>query len=45
MLGIGMVSPVLPQYASAFGVNITMVGLIITAFGIARIILIFLLGD
>lgn len=38
MLGIGLVSPVLPQYAHTFGVNITLVGLIITAFGIARII-------
>ncbi len=38
MLGIGMISPVLPQYACTFGVNITMVGLLITVFGIARII-------
>lgn len=38
MLGIGMVSPVLPQYACTFGVNITMVGLLITVFGVARII-------
>lgn len=38
MLGIGLVSPVLPQYAHTFGVNITLVGLIITAFGVARII-------
>jgi len=37
MLGIGLVSPILPQYASTFGINMTMVGLIITAFGIARI--------
>jgi multidrug resistance protein len=37
MLGIGLVSPVLPQYASTFGVNMTMVGLLITAFGVARI--------
>jgi multidrug resistance protein len=38
MLGIGMVSPVLPQYARTFGVSITMVGLLITVFGMARII-------
>jgi len=38
MLGIGLVSPILPQYACTFGVNITMVGLLITAFGVARIL-------
>jgi len=36
MMGIGLVSPILPQYARTFGVNITMVGLLITVFGIAR---------
>ena len=38
MLGMGLVSPILPQYARSFGVSITMVGLIITAYGISRII-------
>lgn len=38
MMGIGLVSPILPQYARTFGVSITMVGLLITAFGVARII-------
>jgi len=38
MMGIGLVSPILPQYASTFGVNITMIGMLITVFGIARII-------
>ena len=38
MLGIGLVSPVLPQYSLTFGVNMTMVGLLITVFGAARII-------
>ena len=38
MMGIGLVSPILPQYARTFGVNITMVGLLITVFGVARIL-------
>ena len=38
MMGIGLISPILPQYARSFGVNITMVGLLITSFGLARII-------
>jgi len=38
MVGMGLVSPILPQYARAFGVNITMVGLLITIFGVARLI-------
>jgi multidrug resistance protein len=38
MMGIGLISPILPQYARTFGVSITMVGLLITAFGVARII-------
>jgi len=37
MIGIGIVSPILPHYARSFGVNITMVGLLITVFGLARI--------
>lgn len=37
MMGIGVISPVLPQYARSFGVSITMVGLLTTAFGVARI--------
>jgi MFS transporter, DHA1 family, multidrug resistance protein len=36
--GVGIANPVLPQYAKSFGVNITMIGLIITAFGVTRII-------
>lgn len=27
MMGMGLVSPILPQYASTFGVNMAMVGL------------------
>jgi len=39
MIGIGIVSPILPHYARSFGVNITMVGLLITVFGVARIVI------
>jgi len=38
MMGIGLISPILPQYASTFGVNITIIGMLITVLGIARII-------
>lgn len=38
MIGIGIVSPILPHYARSFGVNIAMVGLLITGFGVARIL-------
>jgi len=38
MMGIGLVSPVLPQYARTFGGSITMVGLLIATFGIARLV-------
>lgn len=38
MMGIGLVSPILPQYALTFGVNMTMIGMLITVFGIARML-------
>jgi multidrug resistance protein len=38
MMGIGLVSPILPQYARTFGVNMTMIGMLITVFGIARML-------
>jgi multidrug resistance protein len=38
MMGIGLVSPILPQYARTFGVNMTLIGMLITIFGIARMI-------
>jgi DHA1 family multidrug resistance protein-like MFS transporter len=39
MLGLSMVSPILPSYAQDFHVSYALVGLIISAFGIARIIM------
>ncbi|MBI2832086.1 MAG: MFS transporter [Chloroflexi bacterium] len=38
MLGMGLISPILPLYGQSFGVSITMVGLLITGFGVARIL-------
>lgn len=38
-MGQGQVTPILPLYARQFGVNITMVGLIITGFAIASAII------
>ncbi|HJX69697.1 MAG TPA: MFS transporter [Dehalococcoidia bacterium] len=37
MMGVGLISPTLPLYAQTFGVSITMIGLLITVFGVARI--------
>jgi len=39
MAGQGVVSPILPLYASEFGVSATMVGLTLTVFAFARLIL------
>ena len=39
MAGQGVVSPVLPLYASEFGVGTTMIGLTITTFALARLLL------
>ena len=39
MMGIGIVGPILPHYARLFGVNIAMIGLLITVFGVARIVM------
>lgn len=38
-LGIGLIGPVLPLYAKSFGVSIFMVGLLVTAVGVARVVL------
>lgn len=39
MMGIGIVGPILPHYARLFGVSIAMIGLLITVFGVARIVM------
>ena len=39
MAGQGVVSPIIPLYASDFGVSATMVGLTLTVFALARLIL------
>ena len=38
MLGIGLVGPIMPLYAQSFGVSAAAVGGLITAFGLARIL-------
>lgn len=39
MLGMGMVAPILPLYGKTFGVSTTLVGFLITSFGLARMIM------
>ena len=39
MLGFGIISPVLPLYAQSFGVGTAMIGLTITVFGAARLVM------
>ena len=37
-MGVGVVNPILPQYAKTFGVNITLIGFIMTVFGLTRLL-------
>jgi DHA1 family multidrug resistance protein-like MFS transporter len=39
LLGLSIIAPILPYYAETFNVNYTLVGLVISAFGIARMFL------
>jgi DHA1 family multidrug resistance protein-like MFS transporter len=36
LLGLSIIAPILPEYAETFNVNYTLVGLVVAAFGIAR---------
>jgi len=38
MMGMGMVVPILPLYGRSFGVSTTLIGFLITSFGLARVI-------
>ncbi len=38
MLGMSSISPILPLYAQSFHVNVALIGLVITIFGLARMI-------
>lgn len=38
-MGVGLISPILPLYARSFGVSLTMVGLVITAYGLSMLLL------
>lgn len=38
MMGFGVISPILPLYAQSFGVGTAMIGLTITVFGAARLV-------
>ncbi|MFX0006593.1 MAG: MFS transporter [Candidatus Hermodarchaeota archaeon] len=39
LLGLSVIAPILPSYAETFNVNYTLVGLVVAAFGIARMLI------
>jgi DHA1 family multidrug resistance protein-like MFS transporter len=39
LLGLSVIAPILPYYAETFNVNYTLVGLVVAAFGIARMLI------
>lgn len=39
MLGVGVVSPILPTYAESFGVSHTLMGIFMASFGVARLVM------
>ncbi len=39
MMGVSIIAPVLPSYALSFGVSLALVGLLISAFAVARVLL------
>jgi DHA1 family multidrug resistance protein-like MFS transporter len=39
LLGMSLIAPILPFYAETFNVNYTLIGLVVSAFGIGRILL------
>ncbi|MFQ5827036.1 MAG: MFS transporter, partial [Dehalococcoidia bacterium] len=38
ILGVGMIMPILPKFAQSFGVSITLVGLVVAARGLGRLV-------
>ncbi len=39
LMGVGLVSPVLSLYGASFGVGVTLVGMLITVFGVSRLLI------
>jgi MFS family permease len=38
LLGVGMIMPILPKFAQSFGISITLVGLVVAARGLGRLV-------